>query len=104
MSLPKSDSLSEMQAYIKKTFSERGFDDETLAQKFMLLMEECGEFAQAARKNAGVAVAGNQQVRNLHHEAADVLLVFLDICNALNIDANAAVRSKEEKNSTRNWA
>jgi NTP pyrophosphatase (non-canonical NTP hydrolase) len=103
MSLPKSDSLNEIQTYINQTFSERWLDDETISQKFKLLMEECGEFAWAARKSAGVAVAGTKQVRNLQHEAAVVLIVFLGICNALDIDANAGVCSKG-KNNTINWS
>lgn len=32
------DSLGGLQAYVKKTLKERGFDDETVAQKFMLLL------------------------------------------------------------------
>lgn len=104
MNLPNSDSLSEIQAYIKETFLTRGFSDETVSQKFMLLLEECGEFAQAARKSAGVKVADDQKLRTIEEEAGDVLMVFLDICNTLGIDATTAFRMKEEQNSNRNWA
>lgn len=104
MNLPEGDSLSDIQTYIKAEFLSRGFSDETVSQKFMLLMEECGEFAQAARKSAGVKVAEDQKLHNLQHEAGDVLMVFLDICNTLGINANTAFRTKEEQNKSRNWA
>ncbi len=106
MPLSSSDSLQQLQIYVKKTLKERGFGDETIAQKFMLLLEEMGEFAHAARKRADIKVdqakwRDNEQ--NLQDEAADILMYLLDICNKLDVDLMQAFLAKEEKNQKRTW-
>lgn len=104
--LQKDTSLKSLQQYVERVLKERGFDDEMVAQKFMLLLEEMGEFAHAARKHADIKVdeakwKDNEQ--NLNDEAADVLMYLLDICNKLNIDLTEAFIAKEEKNRKRTW-
>ena len=106
MSLSSDDSLKQLQMYVKQTLKERGFADETVAQKFMLLLEEMGELAHAAHKRADIKVdeakwRDNEQ--NLQDEAADVLMYLLDICNELDIDLTEAFLAKEEKNRKRTW-
>ncbi len=106
MTLSSLDSLESLQEYVRATLKERGFDDETVAQKFMLLLEEMGELAHAARKRADIKVdetkwKDNEQ--NLQDEAADVLIYLLDICNKLDIDLMKAFIAKEEKNKKRTW-
>jgi NTP pyrophosphatase (non-canonical NTP hydrolase) len=106
MLLSADNSLKEVQSYVEKTLKKRGFDDETVAQKFMLLLEEMGEFAHAARKHADIKVDEAKWVdneQNLQDEAADVLIYLLDICNKLDIDLMQAFIAKEKKNQTRNW-
>lgn len=106
MLLSADSSLKEIQSYVQKTLKERGFDDETIAQKFMLLLEEMGEFAHAARKRADIKVDEAKWVdneQNLQDEAADVLMYLLDICNKLDIDLTEAFLAKEEKNQKRTW-
>lgn len=96
-------SLTTIQVYLEAVLRERGFADETVAQKFMLFMEEIGEFAQAARKHAGVKLAAGKIPADLADEAGDVLILFLDICNKLGINAAEALSQKERKNSKRVW-
>lgn len=100
--LPDILSLKELQAYVDKTCLERGFADETLAQKFMLLSEELGEYAKAARKDAGIKSADDTK-RDVALEAADVLFVFLNTCSKLGIDLEEAFKAKEVINNSRNW-
>jgi NTP pyrophosphatase (non-canonical NTP hydrolase) len=64
---------------------ERGFDKETTPQMFMMLMEECGELAKAARKQANIKTDATSEVFKLGHEAADILMYLLDICNHFQI-------------------
>lgn len=106
ISLSSDSSLKEVQAYVKETLNARGFDDEAVAQKFMLLLEEMGEFAHAARKRADIKVdeaKWKDNEENLHDEAADVLMYLLDVCNKLDIDLTHAFLTKEEKNKKRTW-
>lgn len=94
--------LEDLQRYVDTMVAERGFKRD-LAQKFMLLTEETGELAKAARKSAGMTYAKDSQESEAAHEAADVLMVLLDICSTLGIDLEQAFRDKEEVNKTRVW-
>ena len=101
--LPANPTLSDLQEYIRQVVKARGFHEETIAQRFMLLMEECGEFARAARKHAGIKFADDTKRTELEHEAADVFIILLGMCNMLDIDLEQAFRDKEEKNKQRVW-
>jgi NTP pyrophosphatase (non-canonical NTP hydrolase) len=96
-------SLAAYQQYVRQVMQERGFDDETVSQKFMLLLEEAGEFAQAAREKANLAQATDAGVEDLHDAAADVFTILLDICNQLGLDLEKAFIKREHKNETRTW-
>lgn len=95
--------LSAYQQYIAAMVRERGFDDETVSQKFMLLLEECGEFAKAARKQANLAQSVDAQTEELDDAAADVLAILFDICNRLNLNLEDAFIKREHKNQGRVW-
>lgn len=95
--------LAAYQRYIKQVMAERGFDDETVSQKFMLLLEEAGEFAQAAREQASLAQAADVATEELDDAAADVFAILLDICNQLGLDLEAAFIKREHKNQSRTW-
>jgi NTP pyrophosphatase (non-canonical NTP hydrolase) len=95
--------LTDYQDYIKKMVVERGFDQESIPEKFMLLLEECGEMAKAARKTQKIHTDQSSKQFELAHEAADVFVYLLDICNYFNIDLEKAFRDKEAINSQRSW-
>lgn len=95
--------LTAYQQYIQQVMRERGFDDERISQKFMLLLEEAGEFAKTARKNAHLAQATDSPVGDLSDAAADVFAVLLDICNQLNLNLEQAFIAREHKNQGRTW-
>ena len=95
--------LGAFQQYIEAVMRERGFDDETVSQKFMLLLEESGEFAQAARKQANLSQATDTAKEDLNDAAADVFAILLDICNHLGLDLEKAFISREHKNQNRTW-
>lgn len=103
LNLKQSPTLQDFQRYIEDMVVERGFEDETIEQLFMLLMEEVGEMARAARKLSGVKMADDTKRANLEEEVADVFIYLLDICNKFDIDLEHAFRIKEEKNKKRGW-
>ncbi|HSW99976.1 MAG TPA: MazG nucleotide pyrophosphohydrolase domain-containing protein [Patescibacteria group bacterium] len=94
--------LHDLQVYVDDMIRERGFTD-NIPQRFMLLLEEAGEFAKAARKRAGLKFAEDTHTAELDEEAADVLIILLGLCNQLDIDLEAAFRAKEERNKLRTW-
>jgi NTP pyrophosphatase (non-canonical NTP hydrolase) len=95
--------LAAYQQYVKQVMGERGFDDERVSQKFMLLLEEAGEFAQAARQKASLAQAADTSVEDINDAAADVFAILLDICNQLDINLEHAFITREHKNQSRTW-
>ncbi|HSX31007.1 MAG TPA: hypothetical protein VLE99_03760 [Candidatus Saccharimonadales bacterium] len=96
-------SLAGYQQYVRQVMRERGFDEETVSQKFMLLLEEAGGFAKAARKQADLAQATDATADSLADAAADVFAVLLDICNQLGLDLEKAFINREHKNQARTW-
>jgi NTP pyrophosphatase (non-canonical NTP hydrolase) len=102
--LPKqSAGLQELQAYVKVITAGRGFDKNTVGQGFMLLIEEVGELARAARKTAGLRFAEDTHKAEVAHEAADVLTLLLGICNMPGGDLAQTFSAKETLNRTRTW-
>jgi NTP pyrophosphatase (non-canonical NTP hydrolase) len=106
LSLRQNPTLADMQGYVRQAIAERGFQGgkEHVAQRFVLLIEEIGEFAKAARGAAGLKQAQDDtRIHSVADEAADVLIVLLGLCNMLDIDLEQAFRDKEEKNKQRVW-
>jgi NTP pyrophosphatase (non-canonical NTP hydrolase) len=103
LELPKELTLKDIQEYVDAMATERGFNRTDIAKKFMMLSEEVGELAKAARKRAGMKLADDASTTDVRDEAADVLIVFVGLCNMLGIDLEQALREKEEKNKKRNW-
>ena len=95
--------LRDFQDYVEAMVNERGFDKETVSEMFMLFLEECGEFAKAARKTQKIHSDKNSEQFHIDHEAVDVFMYLLDICNHLGIDLEKAFREKEEVNKKRKW-
>jgi NTP pyrophosphatase (non-canonical NTP hydrolase) len=94
--------VADLQKYVVEMVAERGFRDD-VSQRFMLLFEEVGEFAKAARKHVGLGYANDVHDQNLEGEAADVFIILLGLCNLLDIDLEQAFRDKEAINKKRQW-
>lgn len=103
LKLKKQPTLSDFQEYIRKMVEERGFEKETVPEIFMLFLEECGEFAKAARKIQNIKSDKKSENFHLADEAADVFIYLLDLCNKFDINLEKAFRDKEEKNKMRKW-
>jgi NTP pyrophosphatase (non-canonical NTP hydrolase) len=103
LQLPDRPTLADFQIYARKMSEERGFTNDTLEQKFLMLLEEAGELAKAARHKAGLKFAADTSQREVQAEAADVFIVLLHICNLLNVDLEGAFREKEAHNKQRIW-
>ena len=95
--------LADLQQYVEAMARVRGFNTENVSLKFMMLFEEVGEFAKAARTHAGGKLAHDAPDQSVTDEAADILFVLLTICNMLDIDLEKAFREKEVRNKQRTW-
>lgn len=96
-------SLAQVQAYVRQTCIERGFASHSAEQKFVKLLEELGELAQISAKKVGLSTSKQRNQTTIAAEAADVFIVFLDLCNKLGIDLDQAFRAKEQVNQKRKW-
>ncbi|HUC01428.1 MAG TPA: RS21-C6 protein [Candidatus Paceibacterota bacterium] len=101
--LKEDPTLRDLQRYVAEMIKERGFEREAIPEIFMLLLEECGEMAKAARKSQNIHTDKNSEKFRIDHEAVDVLVYLLDICNHFDIDLEKAFREKEEINKKRTW-
>lgn len=101
--LTDSPNLAAFQKYVAELERERGFADENVFQKCLLLGEEVGELFKAIRKNQGMVTDGKSKVTAVPEEMADILIILCSIANRLGVDLEKAFRDKEEINSKRTW-
>ena len=104
--LKKGNTIDEIQEYIKQVIELRGFANQKVQDKMLLLLEETGELAKAIRKTLPETPIDYDKIENytdIEEEIADVFIVLVSICNRLNINLYEALRNKEEKNAKREW-
>ena len=104
--LKKDTSLVELQNYINNVLEIRGFNNQSIELKLMLLMEEVGELANSIRKDSTSLPIDRCKINNyspIEEEIADVLIVLFSIANKLQIDLYDAFLKKERDNIKRKW-
>ena len=103
--IPRRADLSTLQAYIRRVVQLRGFDEESVRDVVLLLVEEVGELAKSVRREIGLKVgaANSGDPKTVAHELTDCLVYLLDIANLVGIDLEIAFRSKEEINAKKSW-
>ena len=97
-------SLVELQNYINNVLEIRGFNNQSIELKLMLLMEEVGELAKSIRKDSTRLPIDRCKINNyssIEEEIADVLIVLFSIANKLQIDLYDAFLKKEKENIKR---
>ena len=98
------DAIKELQEYISSKIKDRGFDDETIHERLLLLVEEVGELVNATRKLRGMNVDEKRDIPNqVGEELADVLNVLFAVVDELNIDLANEFQKKEEKIDQRTY-
>lgn len=102
-SLNQKPTLSDFQQYVRELEEERGFTDQNVLQKCLMLGEEVGELFKAIRKNENITVDHNSKFGSIEDELADVLIFILSIANKHDINLEKAFRNKEEINKKRVW-
>lgn len=99
-------SLVELQNYINNVLEIRGFNNQSIELKLILLMEEVGELAKSIRKDSTRLPIDRCKINNyssIEEEIADVLIVLFSIANKLQIDLYDAFLKKEKENIKRKW-
>ena len=96
--------ITQLQEYIEFKLKERGFDNETLHERLVLLMEEVGELAKACRKISGMNIdAGREDTYKVGEEITDVLNMLFAVGIELGIDIEKEYFNKEAKIDQRTY-
>lgn len=93
--------LSDFQHYVAEMEIERGFSQQTVLDKCLLLGEEVGELFKAIRTREGIKV--DKKGNEVSGELADILIYLCAIANRYEIDLETAFRKKEAINQKRKW-
>jgi NTP pyrophosphatase (non-canonical NTP hydrolase) len=101
--LPEKPTLVAYQRYVSNLEKERGFAEQTVRDKCLLLGEEVGELFKAVRKAEGLKVALQSDSSEISHELVDIMIYIFAIANRYEIDLETAFREKEEINKNRIW-
>ncbi|HET6622813.1 MAG TPA: MazG nucleotide pyrophosphohydrolase domain-containing protein [Candidatus Saccharimonadales bacterium] len=97
--------LKDLQKHLEATCRERGWDQRSITECFLLFSEEIGELAKAIRKETGIkGEARPEDSRdNLRGEFADVLNYLLELANRFDVDLTEAYFEKNAINQKRTW-
>lgn len=101
--LNKQPTLSDYQKYVDELEKERGFFDQGVLEKCLMLGEEIGELFKAIRKAEQIKTDENSKITSVKEELADVFIFICSIANRYEIDLEEAFREKENINKTRTW-
>ena len=96
--------IKNLQKYVAYKIKERGFEDESLRERLVLLMEEVGELARACRKISGMNIDSNKEIKNkTGEEVADVINLVFAVGIELGLDIEKEFIEKEKKNDQRSY-
>ena len=103
LKLKKNPTLSDFQKYVIKMEKERGFIEQGVLQKTLMLGEEVGELFKAIRKQQKIKIDHNSKFGSIDEELADIIIFVCSIANKYGIDLEKAFRDKEKINKKREW-
>ncbi len=90
--------IKELQEHIAEKIKERGFEDESLHERLLLLTEELGELAKASRKISGMNVDQNREIKNeVGEEIADMINMVFAVGIKLGLDIEKEFIEKNKK-------
>jgi NTP pyrophosphatase (non-canonical NTP hydrolase) len=101
--LKENPTLADISQYVVDMEAERGFTEQSVLQKCLMLGEEVGELFKAIRKAEKMRVDNNSTIGSVEEEIADVLIFLCSIASRYGIDIEHALREKEERNKSRVW-
>ncbi len=101
--LKENPTLADFQQYVKELEVERGFSNETIIEKCLLMGEEVGELFKAIRKTQNIKTDSASKITGVSEELADILIYLCAIANRHDLSLEEAFRTKEEINKKRIW-
>lgn len=94
----KGGTIKHLQEYIAGKIAQRGFEDETLQERLLLLAEEIGELVKSCRKISGMNVdQGRETTSRAGEEIADVINMVFAVGIELGINIEEKFLQKEAR-------
>jgi len=89
--------IKQLEEHIAQKIRERGFEDEGVHERLLLLAEEVGELINAVRHVSGMNVDKQRAARNeVGEEVADVINLVFAVAIKMGIDVEKEFIKKEE--------
>ena len=107
LDIKENPTMKDLQKAVYDLEAHHGWLDVDLIHNCFLMGEEVGELFKAVRQHEKFYEKGmtdEESVANVAEEIVDVLNYLLAIANRLDIDVEAAFRSKNARNMTRSWS
>ncbi|MFH1668031.1 MAG: MazG nucleotide pyrophosphohydrolase domain-containing protein [Candidatus Komeilibacteria bacterium] len=101
--LKENPKLKDFQKYVIELEKERGFDQQGVLDKCLMLGEEVGELFKAIRKKQKIKIDHNSKFGSIDEEISDIFIFLCAIANRYDINLEQAFRDKEEINKKRTW-
>ncbi len=79
--LKEKPTLKDFQEYVKELENERGFAEDSVLKKCLLLGEELGELFKAIRKQEKIKIDSNSKFGTISEELADIFIYLCAIAN-----------------------
>ncbi|NQU77319.1 hypothetical protein HQ544_01330 [Candidatus Falkowbacteria bacterium] len=93
----KPGTLKHLQEYITYKMKERGFEDETLHERLLLLAEEVGELIHASRRLSGMNVDQRREnTEDIGEEITDVINMIFCVAIKFNLNVEKEYYKKEK--------
>ncbi len=93
----KKGTIKNLQEYVACKIEKRGFKDETIHERLLLLVEEVGELVNACRKITGMNCDVNRKIKaNVGEEITDVINMIFAVGIELDLDIESEFLKKEK--------
>ena len=92
--------LRKLQDYISAKIKERGFEDESLEERLLILTEEMGELVWICRRVYGIGHVKKEKGKtkeDVASEMADIINMLFAVADCLDLDLEKAFYKKEGK-------
>jgi len=97
-------SIKALQEHIAHKINERGFTDESVHERLLLLVEEVGELVNAVRHTSGMNVDQDRQADNeVGEEITDVINLIFAVAIKLGVDVEQEFIKKNERIDKRTY-
>lgn len=99
----KKGSISSLQNYVEHKIKARGFEDESLQERLLILTEEVGELIRECRHVMGMYTKEKDKRIHIGAEISDIINMLFAVAIKLGINVEEEFLRKEEVVDKRNY-